>query len=137
MTGQAHPFRPHFDTAFRTFTLRFLVAVALASVTSGTTCALKLRQSVEPPHDWVNLGRAPSSYIIPLRIALRQPRFSKLEQHLSEIRKRFHPSYGKHLSKEDVEALVAPPASSVDAVHEWLESHGVQKGACHMSRAGD
>ncbi|KAH9018560.1 subtilisin-like protein [Lactarius pseudohatsudake] len=109
--GQAHPFRPHFDTAFRTFTLRFLVAVALASVTSGTTCALKLRQSVEPPHNWVNLGRAPSSYII-----------------LLQISDQFRPSYGKHLSKEDVEALVAPPASSINAIHEWLESHGVQKG---------
>ncbi|KAH8980427.1 Pro-kumamolisin, activation domain-containing protein [Lactarius hatsudake] len=84
----------------------------------------QLRQSVEPPHNWVNLGRAPSSYIIPL-------------PHLSEISDRFHRSYGKHISKEDVEALVAPPASSVDAVHEWLESYGVQKGACHMSPAGD
>ncbi|KAH9026459.1 subtilisin-like protein [Lactarius hengduanensis] len=120
---------------------RFLVAVALASVTlgvtSGTTRPLKLRQSIEPPHNWVNLGRAPSSYIIPLRIALRQPRFSELEQHLSETSDPFHPSYGKHLSKEDVEALVAPHASSVDAVHEWLESHGIQKEACHRSPAGD
>ncbi|KAH9055579.1 subtilisin-like protein [Lactarius vividus] len=120
---------------------RFIVAVALASVTigvtSGTTRALKLRQSIEPPRNWVNLGRAPSSYIIQLRIALRQPRFSELEQHLSEISDPFHPSYGKHLSKEDVEALVAPHASSVDAVHEWLESHGIQKEACHQSPAGD
>ncbi|KAH8984238.1 peptidase S8/S53 domain-containing protein [Lactarius akahatsu] len=106
-------------------------------VTSGTTRALKLRQSIEPPLNWVNLGRAPSSYIIPLRIALRQPRFSELEQHLSEISDPFHPSYGKHLLKEDVEALVAPRASSVDAVHEWLESHGIQKEACHQSPAGD
>ncbi|KAH9162136.1 hypothetical protein EDB89DRAFT_1913422 [Lactarius sanguifluus] len=37
----------------------------------------------------------------------------------------------------EVEALVAPHASSVDAVHEWLESHGIQKEACHRFPAGD
>jgi hypothetical protein len=41
------------------------------------------------------------------------------------------------MSKEDVEALVAPDASSVDAVYGWLESHGVTKEACHQSPAGD
>ncbi|KAI9434427.1 tripeptidyl peptidase A [Lactarius indigo] len=116
---------------------RFLIALALASVASGTTGALKLRQTVDSPHNWLNLGRAPSSHIIPLRIALRQPRFSELEHHLSESSDPFHPNYGKHLSKEEVEALVAPHPSSVDAVHEWLESHGVQKEACHQSPAGD
>ncbi|KAH9036021.1 peptidase S8/S53 domain-containing protein [Lactarius deliciosus] len=106
---------------------RFLVAVALASVTlgvtSGTTRALK------PPEYRAStqLGQSRS----------RAPRFPELEQHLSEISDPFHPSYGKHLSKEDVEALVAPHASSVDAVREWLESHGVQEEACHQSPAGD
>ncbi|KAI9434428.1 subtilisin-like protein [Lactarius indigo] len=115
----------------------FFLAVPLASLAAGTTSDLKLRQIVDSPHNWLNLGRAPSSHIIPLRIALRQPRFSELENHLSEISDPFHPNYGKHLSKEEVEALVAPHPSSVDAVHEWLESHGVQKETCHQSPAGD
>ncbi|KAI9432744.1 hypothetical protein H4582DRAFT_2102074 [Lactarius indigo] len=117
---------------------RFLVALSLASITSGTTRALKLRQVIEPPHNWVNLGGAPrSSHIFPLRIVLLLTRFSELEQHLSEGSDPFHPSYGKHLPKEDVKALAALPVSSGDGVLEWLESHGVQKEACHMSPAGD
>ncbi|KAH9059750.1 tripeptidyl peptidase A [Lactarius vividus] len=114
-----------------------LVLVAFASVASGAPRALKLRQSIAPPYNWVDLGRAPPAHVIPLRIALPQPRFPELEQHLIETSDPFHSRYGKHLSKEDVEALAAPHASSVDAVYEWLESHGIQKEEYHRSPAGD
>ncbi|KAH8977865.1 subtilisin-like protein [Lactarius hatsudake] len=114
----------------------FLLA-AFASVASGAPPTLKLRQSIAPPPNWVDLGPAPLTHVIPLRIALPQPRFPELEQHLAEISDPFHERYGEHLSKEDVEALVAPHPSSVNAVHEWLESHGIKKEACHRSPAGD
>ncbi|KAH9059745.1 tripeptidyl peptidase A, partial [Lactarius vividus] len=114
-----------------------LVLVAFASVASGAPRTLTLRQSIAPPRNWVDLGRAPPTHVIPLRIALPQPRFSELEEHLTEISDPLHERYGKHLSKEGVEALVAPHPSSVRAVHEWLESHGIQKEACHRSPAGD
>ena len=115
----------------------FLLLAALVSVVCGAPQDLKLRQSVEVPRNWVDLGRASSTHVIPLRIALPQARFPELEKHLAEISDPFHSRYGKHLSKEDVEALVAPHPSSVDAVYEWLESHGFQREACHQSAAGD
>ena len=115
----------------------YFLALTSSSVASGASRALKLRQRIEPPRNWLDLGRAPSAHAIPLRIALPQSRFTELEQHLAEISDPFHARYGEHLSKEDVEELVAPHASSVDAVHEWLESHGVPKEACHQSPAGD
>ncbi|KAH8977866.1 tripeptidyl peptidase A [Lactarius hatsudake] len=114
-----------------------LVLVAFANVASGAPPTLTLRQSIASPRNWVDLGRAPPTHVIPLRIALPRPRFLELEGHLTEISDPLHERYGKHLSKEDVEALVAPDASSVDAVHEWLESHGIKKEACHRSPAGD
>jgi hypothetical protein len=43
----------------------------------------------------------------------------------------------ENLSKAGVEALVAPHASSVDAVYGWLECHGVQQEACYQSLVGD
>ncbi|KAH9023374.1 tripeptidyl peptidase A [Lactarius pseudohatsudake] len=114
-----------------------LVLVAFANVASGAPRTLTLRQSIAPPRNWVDLGRAPPTHVIPLRIALPQPRFLELEEHLTEISDPLHERYGEHLSKEDVEALVAPHPSSVNAVHEWLESHGIKKEACHRSPAGD
>jgi len=83
------------------------------------------------------MGRAPSVHIIELRIALPQLRFPELEQHLAETSDPSHKRYGQHLSKEEVEELVAPHPSSVDAVNEWLASHGIRSEARHRSPAGD
>jgi tripeptidyl-peptidase-1 len=99
-----------------------LLLLSLASVVCGAPQALKLRQSVASPRNWVDLGRASRTHVIPLRIALPQPRFPELEQHLAEISDPSHARYGEHLSKADVEELVTPHASSVDAVYGWLES---------------
>ncbi|KAH9008252.1 tripeptidyl peptidase A [Lactarius hengduanensis] len=114
-----------------------LIVIAFAGVASGAPRTLTLRQSIAPPRNWVDLGRAPPTHVIPLRIALPQLRFPELEEHLTDISDPFHERYGQHLSKENVEALVAPHPSSVNAVHEWLESHGIKKEACHRSPAGD
>ncbi len=98
---------------------------------------LTLRQTVTPPRGWTHLGRAPATHVVQLRIALPRPRFSELERHLAEISDPFHARYGEHLSKEEVEELVAPHSSSVDAVGAWLAGHGVERESCHHSPAGD
>jgi hypothetical protein len=58
-----------------------LLALFLVSLSSAALRHLKLRQSITPPHHWINTGRAPSADIIQLRIALSQPRFPELERH--------------------------------------------------------
>lgn len=40
-----------------------------------------------------------------------------------------HERYGDHLSKEEVEQLVAPHPQSVQRVDEWLASHGIDVSA--------
>ncbi|KAH9171610.1 hypothetical protein EDB89DRAFT_2229932 [Lactarius sanguifluus] len=51
--------------------------------------ALKLRETIEPPRNWVDLGPAPPTHVVPLRtslcIAFPQARFPELEQYLTEI----------------------------------------------------
>ncbi len=49
----------------------------------------------------------------------------------------FHDRYGQHLSKEEVEDLVAPEADSVHLVNEWLASHGVYEDGLTRSPAKD
>lgn len=115
----------------------FLLVLPLACRTSVVPGALRLRQKIVPPPSWIDQGRAPLTHVILLRIALPQPRFPELEQHLVEISDPLHARYGDHLSKEDVEALVAPHPSSVNAVYQWLATHGIQRDACRQSPAGD
>ena len=49
----------------------------------------------------------------------------------------FHDRYGEHLTKEEVEALVAPHDESVHLVNEWLASHGLYEDSFSRSPARD
>jgi tripeptidyl-peptidase I len=98
----------------------------------------KLKDSIPPPPEWIDLGRAPPVGLIMLRIALPQARFSELERQLYEISDPRHERYGQHLMREQVDELVRPESSSVEAVDAWLAWHGVLEGeSIQRSRAGD
>ncbi len=98
---------------------------------------LTLKESVPPPQNWFDLGRAPPARPIPLRIALPQTRFDELERHLYESSDPYHARYGQHLLKEQVEELVKPPRHSVDAVDAWLTQYGITGDMIRRSPAGD
>ena len=98
----------------------------------------KLKDSISPPLNWIDLGRPSPVALITLRIALPQARFSELERQLYEISDPQHSRYGQHLMKEQVEELVRPELSSVRAVDVWLAEHGIPEGeSIQRSQAGD
>lgn len=105
--------------------ISFLFSLAIASPSNGSRNIRRLKESVEHPRGWMKRGPAPADYILDLRIALPQANFSVLEQHLYEVSDPAHPRYGHHLSKQEVEALVAPHQESIHAVDAWLASHGL------------
>lgn len=85
----------------------------------------RVKETIAPPSGWVKYAAPPATHIIELRIGLPQPNFNVLEQHLYEVSDPSHKRYGQHLSKEDVEDLVAPHPESSDAVNKWLNSFGI------------
>lgn len=96
-----------------------------------------MKESISSPPKWVKLGPAPADHVLSLRIALPQPNFPLLEKHLLEVSEPSHERYGDHLSKEDVDSLVAPLPESVDEVAMWLSGHGVAKDTVRYSSAKD
>lgn len=112
-----------------------LVSVAAAAPSLGSVH--KVKESVEPPRGWIRLGRVPGDSVIPLRFALPQYNFAELERHLYEVSDPDHERYGAHLSKEEVEELVAPHPNSLAAVNNWLASHGIPEKECARSSAQD
>jgi Pro-kumamolisin, activation domain len=99
---------------------------------------LKLKESIPPPRNWIDLGRAPPTQLIPLRIALPQERFDELERHLYEMSDPHHSQYGQHFMKEQAEELVRPHQDSVAAVDAWLAEYGITGAeAVRRSSAGD
>ncbi|KAI0059672.1 hypothetical protein BV25DRAFT_1908615 [Artomyces pyxidatus] len=115
----------------------FLVCALAAVAHASPHHAHKVFESIASPDGWANLGAAPIDHIIPLRIALPQANFAALEEHLYAVSDPAHERYGAHLSKSEVEALVAPHPDSVSAVDAWLLEHGIPDSACTRSPAGD
>lgn len=136
-----------------------LVVVALAPVALTKPLAkrwddFQVKHAwVETPSGWEVHGDAPADHRIDMRIGLKQDKFDELVEHLYQVSDPSHEryvtrsvqtflilkcnSYGAHLSKEEVEALVAPHPDSVDLVESWLLHHGVSPSSIERSPAGD
>ncbi|KAG6333310.1 hypothetical protein ID866_5777 [Astraeus odoratus] len=98
----------------------------------------KVKESLEAaPHGWVQRVPAPPDHVLELQIALPQPYFPILEQHLWEISDPNHNRYGAHLSKEETFALMGPHPDSLNAVSEWLASYGIYEEHRTRSSAMD
>nr|GAT54755.1 predicted protein [Mycena chlorophos] len=111
--------------------------LALLALAGSVSAASRVKESVFAPRGWIQHSAAPADHIVKLRIALPQPNFPALEDALYAVSDPAHERYGAHLSKEQVEELIAPHAESVEAVNEWLYSHGIQDSDIARSSAGD
>lgn len=122
---------------FGLLSLIFIIPFTGVWATPPQACTSKVKETVLPPRGWVKQTAPRPEHNIVLRIALPQPNFSILEKHLYEVSDPDHPRYGAHLSKEEVEKLVTPHPESIDAVDEWLRSHGIKDSDFVRSAAKD
>ncbi|KAG2041998.1 peptidase S8/S53 domain-containing protein [Suillus americanus] len=119
------------------FGLPFVAALAGAAV-PFKDCQHKVKESIHgPPRGWSRHTPAPKHHMLELKIALPQPKFPELEQHLWEVSDPNHPRYGVHLSKEETDALTAPHPETLDIVNEWLASYGLAEESLIRSSAHD
>jgi tripeptidyl-peptidase I len=96
-----------------------------------------IKEEVSSPRGWVKQSRPPPDHNIILRIGLPQPNFHLLEKNLYEVSDPAQERYGQHLSKSEVEALVAPHPESLNLVNEWLSSFGLDEDSLVRSPARD
>lgn len=117
--------------------LPFLLRALPVGSVPTKDCAHKVKETVNAPRGWVKHGEPPADHKIALKIGLPQPNFNELEKHLYEISDPDHARYGHHLSKVEVEELVAPHPESLDTVNEWLSSLGFDNEDMVRSPAKD
>ncbi|KAF8204660.1 tripeptidyl peptidase A [Pholiota molesta] len=114
-----------------------IFGIALVGAVPTKDCAYAVKESIEVPPGWVKHSQPAPNHKIVLKIALPQPNFSELERHLYEVSDPDHERYGQHLSKEEVEELVAPHPESLSTVNEWLSSFGFRDEDLIRSSARD
>ena len=99
--------------------------------------AYSVKEEVNSPKGWFKHSLPAPDHSIVLRIGLPQPDFHVLEKHLYQVSDPDHERYGQHLSKAEVEALVAPHQESVELVNEWLGNFGIDEDSLVRSPARD
>ncbi|KAK2463913.1 hypothetical protein APHAL10511_004085 [Amanita phalloides] len=112
-----------------------LTVLTYAAHTTGTEYLVK--ETINVPGGWVKHSKPSPGHIISLRIGLPQSNFPILERLLYEVSDPDHVRYGQHLSKVEVEELVAPHPSSLNAVNDWLATYGLGDDDISRSPAKD
>ncbi|KAK7025066.1 family S53 protease [Favolaschia claudopus] len=87
------------------------------------------------PQGFASLGAAPVDQVINLRFALSSKDAPGLQRALLDVSTPSSPNYGNHLSKDEVNAYLAPSDEALGAVQSWLSSNNVT--AAVTGGAGD
>ncbi|KAL8632587.1 hypothetical protein Q9189_001739 [Teloschistes chrysophthalmus] len=77
------------------------------------------------PHGWTHVGNPSNDSTIALQIGLQQQNLEELESTLYAVSTPGHASYGNHMEKEEVDAMLKPDAEAEKAVLSWLKQAGV------------
>ncbi|WAR52657.1 hypothetical protein PtB15_2B81 [Puccinia triticina] len=72
-----------------------------------------------------------------LKIGLKSGGMDVIKKRLVETSDPQSSSYGQHLTFEEIKHLSAPSSSSLDAVNEWLSSHGFDESSIDWSHSKD
>ncbi|KEI38668.1 uncharacterized protein L969DRAFT_75321 [Mixia osmundae IAM 14324] len=72
-----------------------------------------------------------------LHFALRQSNLAKLEAETTRRSDPVHADYGKYLSPDEINGLIAPSSSTVAAFENWLASHGIDRSSIGYNKAKD
>ncbi|KAJ3316770.1 hypothetical protein HDV06_002891, partial [Boothiomyces sp. JEL0866] len=115
-----------------------LLFAAAMAMPSSSLNAYAVKDSITVPTGWVlenvqvDLGQT-----VDFGFGLKQSNMDQLVQKLLEVSDPSHPNYGKHLSKEEVDALTAPSAETVKAVTDWLVENGVDASSITFNSGKD
>lgn len=105
------------------------VLVATLATASPLSSQIMTKQDLAGvPAGWELKAPAPGHLTMDMHIGLKEENLDALRQRALQISDPDHADYGKHMTKAEIDALTAPSKATVDAVTEWLASHGVPAG---------
>ena len=110
--------------------MALLLPVLVATLATASPLGAFVTKQALPavPQGFAFQEAAPADHKIDLHIRLKEQNLDKLEQRTLEVSDPTHRDYGKHLSKAEVDALVAPTKDAVDSVTRWLSLNGIDAG---------
>lgn len=106
--------------------LALLAVSALATASPTARVALEADVNIAAyQRGWQSAGRADGAAMLEMTFAIKQQNLDQLTNILVEISDPTNPKYGQHLTKDQVDALVAPTKEATTAVNNFVFQHGV------------
>jgi tripeptidyl-peptidase-1 len=109
--------------------MRYCLVAALLGLTTTSVQAAPaviLEETKGIPPGWSILGSAGASDKITLFVALKEPGIEELKAKLNQRQNSGHPSFGQHLSRDEVLQHRQPADTMGRAVSNWLKSSGIR-----------
>ncbi|KAH6612858.1 tripeptidyl-peptidase-like protein [Chaetomium sp. MPI-SDFR-AT-0129] len=107
--------------------MRTSIFTLLLAPLAQAASSVILEETKAIPSGWTFLGNANASDTLTLFVALHEPGIDALKSKLHARQQPGHPSFGKHLSREEVNEHREPSESIRRKVSTWLKSGGVQE----------
>ncbi|KAF9958066.1 hypothetical protein BGZ72_000931 [Mortierella alpina] len=86
---------------------------------------INFEELVNPPTQWKYQEPAPASTKISLRIGLKLRNVERFQQMVIDLSTPGHPTFGQHMSNDEINAIIDPSEDSLRLVLEWLKSFGI------------
>ena len=110
---------------FRTFILQAVLCSALLFTASAISAGRVVHEQRESPSGIRQGDRVDGTAFVTFRVGLKQRNLENAYEYLLNISHPASPHYGKHWSAEEVQTAFAPSRETVEAVHNWLISEGI------------
>ena len=110
---------------FGTFISQFSLLSAFLFAGSAISASHAVHERRESPSGLRQGRRVDSTAIVTFRIGLKQRNLEHAYEYLLNISHPASPHYGKLWSAEEVRRAFAPSRQTVETVHSWLISEGV------------
>ncbi|KAK2624135.1 hypothetical protein QTJ16_006769 [Diplocarpon rosae] len=109
--------------------MRYPILTLLVGTAAAANAGYRVfEQLASAPAPWVAKGDAPeinSDLDFRLRIHLKNRNIEDFQHKVLLVSTPDHPSYGRHLNREEVNALLAPSDNAFAHILEWLESYNL------------
>jgi len=114
-----------------------LAIFAMLAVASAQRVAVE-DEVLARPDGWRQVSSSNAGGKIQLTFAVKQQNLDELERVATAVSDPRNPSYGKHMSIEAIQALLAPMPQAVKALNDFLAEHGVNvEKDCEQSSNSD
>jgi tripeptidyl-peptidase-1 len=106
--------------------IALMVVAAIARPYQGTYEIFETGPAVPSAWSLKMNSQVNSSQPFKLRIHLKNKNMDSLHQTIMNVSTPNHPSYGKHLTRQQVNDMIAPQQESFDGVMKLLKSYGIE-----------